>query len=232
MIKRTTSALTLLAIALAAPVAAQIPDMKARIEQLARDNPNAFACAHTPAPCGYDFVKIVACKLNPEPSAGPWGMNGRRGNLDAPSWDALNYRGAGHGTDSNTGGRVQVVDFIVGAGAPGARVDWNAFTDPVAASGGWIKPQCKGDRPVDWGGAPAPAPQPLKPAYPGDQFGWAIGQALAEDYAQAGQAPNPGMGVWFWRTAWDTAVNGLEPATALRKHRAEWRKALGLTPSP
>src|SRR5688572_21297300 len=150
---------------------AQVPSQKARIEQLARDNPNTFACAHTPAPCGHNFVKLVACKLNPEPSEGPWGVNGKRGNPNDLSYDALNYRGVGPGTDRTTGGAVTVIDFIVGAGAPGARVDWNAFDDPVASSGAWVKPSCKGDVWVDSSSAPAPAPKtsPTK-HYPGDEF--------------------------------------------------------------
>ena len=52
---------------------AQVPNVKARIEQIARDNPRDFACAHTKAACGHNFVKLVACKLNPEPSNGRWG---------------------------------------------------------------------------------------------------------------------------------------------------------------
>ena len=41
------------------------------------------------------------------------------------------------------------------------------------------------------------------PPYPGDQYGTIIGDVLFADYAEAGQAPNPGMGVWFLRTVYD-----------------------------
>lgn len=63
--------------------------------------------------------------------------------------------------------------------------------------------------------------------YPGDQYGTQIGDVLFADYAEAGQAPNPGMGVWFLRTTYDY-VAGLPIDAAIAKHRAEWRRALGL----
>lgn len=66
--------------------------------------------------------------------------------------------------------------------------------------------------------------------YPGDEYGWQIGEALFADYAEAGQAPNPGMGVWFWRTAWDAATT-LTVDQSIEKHRKEWREALGLPPT-
>lgn len=64
-------------------------------------------------------------------------------------------------------------------------------------------------------------------SYPGDHVGQIIGELLFADYAEAQVQPNPGMGVWFWRTAWDTPLIGLE--VSISKHRAEWRAALGLS---
>lgn len=64
----------------------------------------------------------------------------------------------------------------------------------------------------------------VKP-YPGDEYGWQIGEVLFADYAEFGQAPNPGMGVWFWRTAWDAATT-LTVDASIEKHRAEWRAEL------
>lgn len=218
---------TIAALLLAAtPAVAQIPNMQARIEQLARDNPNTFACAHTPAACGHNFVKLVACKLNPEPSTGKFGLNGKRGNPNDLSYDALNYQGEGPGIDKTTGLPSTVIDFIGGAGAPGARVTWTVFDDPVASSGAWVKPRCKGD--VWDPNAGEPVPGPVKPPYPGDQHGRAIGDALWADYLEAGQPPNTGMGVWFWRTAWDAAIEGLTTEASIKKHRNEWRAILGL----
>lgn len=65
----------------------------------------------------------------------------------------------------------------------------------------------------------------------GDATGTRIGDALFPDYAAAGQAPNPGMGVWFFRTAYDAAT-GMPIDAAIAKHQREWRQALGLQTQP
>ena len=217
----------------AAPALAQVPNQKAFIEQLARDNPNTFACAHTSAPCGHNFVKLVACKLNPEPSLGVWGLNGKRGNARDLSYDALNYRGVGPGTDiTNPGVPITVIDFIVGAGAPGARVDWNPFSDPVASSGAWVKPSCKGDVPVDNPGPVIP-PTPATKPYPGDAFFVThVGAVLVADYTEAGQTLNAGSVVWISRTIWRHVNEGMTIEQSTKQSRKEWRAALGVPPLP
>jgi hypothetical protein len=224
-----------LALLVAAPASAQVPNMKARIEQLARDNPNTFACAHTSAPCGHNFVKLVACKLNPEPSLGPWGLNGKRGKPRDLSYDALNYRGEGPGTDiTNPGVPVTVIDFIGGAGGPTAHVNWLVFSDPVASSGAWVKPSCQGDVPVDSPGPVVPQPEPpqQKP-YPGDEFFVAnLGAILAADYAEAGQTLNAGSVVWISRTIWRYVNEGMTIQQSTTQSRKEWRAALGLPALP
>ncbi len=74
-----------------------------------------------------------------------------------------------------------------------------------------------------------PTAEPTTIPYPGDHLGTQIGDYLFSDYAQAGQDPNSGMGVWFLRVAWDVANPPyLTPAKSLEKHRAEWRRLLGL----
>ena len=65
------------------------------------------------------------------------------------------------------------------------------------------------------------------PPYPGDQYGTIIGEVLFADYGEAGQSPNPGMGVWFLRTTYDYLA-GLPLEVSIAKHRIEWRLALGL----
>lgn len=78
---------------------------------------------------------------------------------------------------------------------------------------------------------PDPPQPPTTVPYPGDQVGVAIGTVLFNDYAEAKQDPNPGMGVWFFRTAWDCAnPPHLSVAESLHKHRNEWRAILGLPP--
>ena len=90
-------------------------------------------------------------------------------------------------------------------------------------------------RPIDPGWVSLPPPEPPAPPspvtvpYPGDWVGHEIGVALFADYAEAGQAPNTGMGVWLLRIAWDMAnMPYLSAAESIKKHRAEWRRALGL----
>ena len=63
----------------------------------------------------------------------------------------------------------------------------------------------------------------------GDETGTRIGDALFADYAEAGQTPNSGMGVWFFRTTYDAIATGNINAS-LAKHRREWREILGLPP--
>lgn len=255
MFKRIVSAMfgvLLFATALHAQQAPQGPFDSGRgrafVDQLKRDNPNTFACAHTPAACGFNFIKVLACKLNPEPSNGPWGLNGKRGTSDL-SWDALNYRGAGNGTDAFNGGPVQVIDVISGAGGPNPQADWQAFTNPQEASGRWIKPRCRGDVAIDSNGnvlvppvtptpTPTPTPQPcppqkpcppahVTPPYPGDDVFDAIANVLFADYAESGQAPNAGMGRWFGRTVYDwLAGNTKTLDESIKKHRAEWLELL------
>lgn len=65
------------------------------------------------------------------------------------------------------------------------------------------------------------------PQVGGDNGGWKIGNYLFYDYERAGQAPNPGMGVWFYRTSYD-CIAGLNFEESLAKHRAEWCQALGI----
>lgn len=79
---------------------------------------------------------------------------------------------------------------------------------------------------------PAPVPVVVVPPYPGDPTGNLIGLALFADYAERGEAPNSGMAIWIWRCAWDMANQGLSADQAVEKHRAEWRRALGLPTLP
>ena len=65
----------------------------------------------------------------------------------------------------------------------------------------------------------------------GDATGTRVGDVLFADYAEAGVDPNPGMGVWFFRTLYDIAA-GMTIDGSIAKHRKEWREVLGLPPLP
>jgi hypothetical protein len=218
---------------LASPAFAQLTDQTKVLEQVKAENPAAWTCAHTDRACAWDYIKIVACRLNPD-GKGPWGLNGRRGD-PAPvkmSWDALNYCGQGPAKDptGKCAKSLTIIDVIRAAGSPDATIVWNPMdNDPTA--GAWIKPFDCGPSPVDPPVVIVP-PVVVVPPYPGDPVGNLIGLALFADYAEKGEAPNSGMVIWAWRCAWDMAVNRLPPDVAIKKHRTVWRAALGLPPLP
>ena len=80
---------------------------------------------------------------------------------------------------------------------------------------------------------PPPPPPPPKPAlsYPGDGFfNDKVGAPLQADYASANQMLNAGSAMWIARVVWDIAQGNLSPEASIKKHRNEWRAALGLPP--
>lgn len=219
---------------LASPAFAQIADQTKVLEQVKAENPAAWSCAHTDRPCAWDYIKLVACRLNPT-GFGAWGLNGRRGD-PAPakmSWDALNYCGQGPASDPTKacGSPLTIIDVIASAGATNASITWNPFTnDPTP--GAWIRPR-------DCAAGPVPPVQPpiltpVYPPYPSDESILdRIGISLFVDFAEAGQQPNQQMFRFAFRVAysWLTKeVATLEESFA--KHRREWRVLLGLPALP
>lgn len=150
---------TLLCLLLAMPVVVEAqdapPNRQAVVERLAQAHPDAFRCAHTSAACGWDFIRLLACELRKEDIR--WGLNGKRGNPNDLSWDALNWKGFGPARDPATGDPVTVIDVIVGAGAPGARPAWIVFSTDMTP-GAWVQPDCGGAVPP-----PVPTPPPVDP---------------------------------------------------------------------
>ena len=149
-------------------------------------------------------------------------------HLKDPRWGHLKKKPGqsaihGHAEDaalylSDTPGLSQAVDFIGGAGGPDPRIQW--WVDlPRYAFPDWLAPK-------DHDLAPVP-PAPVLPPYPGDPVFDEIGAVLFYDYALAAQPPNPGMGRWFGRTTFDYLA-GMSMKDSIKKHRAEWRAALGL----
>ena len=151
---------TLVLLCIALPATAQ-PNRLAVVERVAAADAARFACAHTDRACAYDFIEALVCELRREDTR--WGMNGRRGDPNRPSWDAINYCGAGPATDP-TGAcreRVTIIDVIAAAGSSAARPTWQAFTgDPTP--GAWIVPDC-GTQPAP---TPNPTPTPNPPPAP------------------------------------------------------------------
>lgn len=129
-------------------------------------------------------------------------------------------------------------DCIPNAGAAGWRFE-AAFHGPL--HGQTIYPPAKPDpRGVEGGGGDPPVdPKPTSvPPYPGDEWGFKLGGWIFADYAEAGQAPNPGMGVWFMRATYDFLASkfpggkGWTLEEAAKAHRNEMRRILGLAPLP
>jgi hypothetical protein len=73
-----------------------------------------------------------------------------------------------------------------------------------------------------------PSTRPQGTGYPGDGAFAPLGQLLFADYAEKGEAPNAGMVQWVARAIWDHAHGGLSIEDSIRKHRRDWRGALGL----
>lgn len=113
-------------------------------------------------------------------------------------------------------------DCINGVGRDRYTFQVNGHTEPLSADQIVYAP------PVPSGSSPS-IPPPRLPPYPGDPVFDAIGVALFADYGLALQAPNPQMGRWFGRTVYDYLA-GMPIDDSIKKHRREWRDALGLPP--
>jgi hypothetical protein len=214
------------------------------LREVAGKYPRAYGNAHrgeNTHPEAWDFIILGARALSAIDSQ--YGINGKRGNVNDLSSDIIAY-GFGRG--------CRVFDVIIGAGEHGNdpnRIACNEVTQQSKDASGniltvWIDPWTR-ETVVDYsdGGIdpppPPPPPPPVDPwkPYIGDAHWDVVGEALFADYAEAGQAPNPGMGRWFGRTIWD-ATNGeapgkvLEINASIKKHRygpGGWRRTLGLS---
>jgi hypothetical protein len=150
-----------------------------------------------------------------------------------------------------------VVDCVVGAGAPGASLGLGVKPRRVGVDT-WAKPVADPKLLAYLGGTgtqpvPQPCPDPArhqkpdcpdtsrhsKPdcpdpslhqkAYPGDGTFLEVGAILESDYKAAGRPGlDAGSGVWFGRVVWDHLAGKLTMAESVAKHRPEWRAALGL----
>lgn len=198
---------------------------------MAAKYPNEWRNAHSGNAQTEDFIRLLAAHLHAtDPNCG---LNGKRGNPDDISDDVIAIYDESGDVVDRTGKRMHIIDCIGGAGGPNPTPAWASVGGP--SPGAWVKPTAVVPSP---GPTPGPTPKPCPdpsahqpkpaPAYPGDVFGAQIGAALFADYAKASNPPNDGMGVWFFRVAWD-ASHGLSVQDAIAKHRAEWRAQLGLS---
>jgi hypothetical protein len=197
-----------------------IPDYKKDVEAAKARYPEAWSHAHvTDDPKRWDFIKLLAFDLNKkDPKVG---LNGKRGNPNDLSMDALNYLCDNADSDGRTpeGLPCAVVDCIASAGIPSASPIWNPFITLVEGSGAWVKP-----------GAVTP-PTPTYPGYEelgGDAGGIAVTKLMEADYKRAEKAGLDGAsGAWQWRTAYDFLTRKVATIDAsIAKHQPEWRQSL------
>lgn len=212
-----------------------IPNLLPEVEACKRENPVAWANAHTGNAQSDDFIKLLAARCHAIDSR--FGNNGKRGNALDLSDDALCFKGEGADFDPTDGNAPRtVIDVIGAAGSPAAVPTWVIVTNPDKPVGAaWVKPNA----------APAPEPPPhvcptlTVPSYAqlGDDafFRAMIGVPLFADYAMAGQPPNDGMSVWFSRATYRLLAAFIkaqgQPVDAVAEVkivRNEWRAGLGL----
>lgn len=128
--------------------------MLAHVESCKAKFPEAWKNAHTGNEHTEDFIRLLAADCH---AADPrYGLNGKRGNANDISDDALNFVGAGPGHTPD-GRPCTVVDVIVAAGSPAAQPGWNPIPDPVGSSGAWVQPSTVDPVPGDGdsGGTPS-----------------------------------------------------------------------------
>lgn len=116
-----------------------VPDHRDDVAAAAARYPDAWRHAHTGDARTEEFIRLLAADLhaiNPR-----FGLNGKRGNPNDISDDALNYRGEGDQFDPTNGNSpVSVIDVIVGAGGPNPQPGWGLFPGNVHA-GAWVQPE-------------------------------------------------------------------------------------------
>lgn len=136
---------------------AYAPDRSGVVRAVARACPGLILQDHA-------FTDAVASLLRVEFPAENWGRNGKRGNANDPSHDALFMPTA----SSPFGGAV--IDIIAAAGSRDAAPAWIDQTDATIAAGTtgvWVRPS--GVLPACLSGAapgPGPTPDPPKPTLP------------------------------------------------------------------
>jgi hypothetical protein len=123
------------------------------VEALARDYPHEFADCHRPerGARAWMFIRRVAWVLHTTVDQ-RFGLNGKRGNPQDPSMDAVSFR-----NPSSPAGGVEIVDVVGGAGGSNpspAWIDQTQATVDHGTIGVFIQPE-----PVS-GSAPTPAEPP------------------------------------------------------------------------
>lgn len=118
-----------------------IPNYLEDVKAAKAKYPVEWAAAHVDGhPLKRAFIIKLAADLNAkDPNVG---CNGKRGNQDDISMDALNILDEDDGPGRTPAGkRCWVVDVIGGAGGANPVPQWDAKDDPVASTGAWVHPK-------------------------------------------------------------------------------------------
>jgi hypothetical protein len=120
--------------------------------------PDEWRTAHTNSSRTEDFIRLLASFLHHEidPNVG---LNGKRGNPNDISDDALAVFDPNGDVVDRTGRRMIIIDCIIGAGGPDPRPGWSSVGGP--SPGAWVQPARIHDAqpvPPDGGGVPPPPP--------------------------------------------------------------------------
>jgi hypothetical protein len=148
----------------ALPAAAQrlpLPDGAATVQRIAESSPASLAQSCQSAGGTWQFLDAVVDALRLEDRR--WGYNGKRGNANDPSHDAIAYHyGAGPREGST---EVYIIDVIGGHCGPDPRAAWidqTAATAQAGTIGRWVT---RGRFSAE-GGTTTPV-EPIPPTTPG-----------------------------------------------------------------
>ena len=119
-------------------------NMYQTVVEMANKYPREFKVAHTEHPDKHLWIKLLAWELHQLDER--FGLNGKRGNPNDLSMDAINYLGEGIGFDPTKNDRpITVIDVIGAAGGPNPKPAWmvlNDMNEPThRGPGAWVKPQ-------------------------------------------------------------------------------------------
>lgn len=124
-----------------------IPDYRTVVSDLAAQYPAEWAQAHTGSAQTEAFIRRLAARLYAlDPR---FGLNGKRGNPDDISDDAICFDGYAAGQDydpTRNNAPVTVIDVIGGAGGPNPVPAWAYPLTPAAAA--WVRPVAGTEPPV------------------------------------------------------------------------------------
>jgi len=196
------------------------PNYQGEVERCAQENPEAFKNCHTGNAKTEDFIRILAAEIHGfDPRVA---LNGKRGNPNDISDDALNILDREGPGKTPKGEPCWVVDVVASAGAPNASPTWNPIPDAEGSSGAHVIP---GPPPID---NSVVYPYPDEPT-----VGKAYQSRVKACYEEAKRAfPDPADEDAFRHfMRYGYSCRYMPEPDAANKHIAELRADLGLPPA-